>query len=216
MVEKLKIYDKARLITVLCCFAIILSLISINFELTKADVNLLIKIPEKLVFALWNISLGCVLHLMKIYIQEFYQQKIVLLNVAALLFFMLVPLDAIAELSFGSKFMFLSIIITLALPILFLISGLQVREVGKKRNIGTLLVIYASLIIASMFISLGFTIDDEFPIIFYSFSTLIDVGFLSTLIYLFRKLCKKRNHQIYLEQIQAMKSKKLGLDKQLT
>lgn len=190
MKERSKSYGKARLMTWLSYIAIALSIISFEIEHIKAGINLTVKIPEWIIFILWNFSLAGIFLLLKDYIQEFYQKKLTLLTVSGLIYLTIGPLDVIAESLSIDGLMILSIVLTLVLPILFLISGIQVLETGKKRITGTLLITYALILIVSVILSFYFSLKDEFPLWFYIVGTLVDIIFLTFLSIRFRKISR--------------------------
>lgn len=169
---------------------IVLSIFSFQLELAKANITLLFEIPEWLIFTLWNFTLACIFQLLKEYIQDFHKEKITLLSVSALLYFTMGLINIIVEAFSIEELMVLSFILTLVLPILFLISGIQVLDVGKRLITGTLIIAYAIVLMASIILSLYFTLKDEFPLWFYIVGTIVDISFLTFLNIRFRKLSR--------------------------
>ncbi|MDD3739029.1 MAG: hypothetical protein PHP31_07020 [Lentimicrobiaceae bacterium] len=197
MVEKTKIYDNTRLITWLCYVTVILSLISLRLEHSKAGIIWNTKLPEWTVFILWSFSFASVLLLLKDYIQISYQKSITSLTIVAVIFFVLGPLNAIGESSLNDGVMVLVIILLLVYPVFVLISGIQINKIEEERKIGALLIIYAVLIIISIFVSTYFILINNFPIWFYSVSTVVDISFLLILSRKFRKMAyNKRKSEI--------------------
>ncbi|MDD3739025.1 MAG: hypothetical protein PHP31_07000 [Lentimicrobiaceae bacterium] len=188
MEESSKIYYKASLMTWLSYIAIVLSLISFEVEHIRAGKNWIMEIPEWIVFSLWNFALAGIFLLLKQYIQKYYHKKLTLLNVSALIYLMLVPLNIIAEIHSNDGLMIISILLTLVIPILFLISGIQVLEVGKKRTIGTLIITYALLIMVSILLSLYFALKGQVPLWFYIVGTSVDIVYLTILSMNFREM----------------------------
>ncbi|MDD3739026.1 MAG: hypothetical protein PHP31_07005 [Lentimicrobiaceae bacterium] len=190
MEEKYKSCGKACLMTWLSCIAIVISLTSFELELTRANINLLFEIPEWLIFTLWNFTLAGIFQLLKEYIQDFHKENITLLSVSALLYLIMGLINIIVELFSIEKLMILSFILTLILPILFLISGIQVLDVGKRLITGALIIAYALVLMASIILSLYFTVKDNFPLWFYIVGTIVDISFLTFLSIRFRKLSR--------------------------
>ncbi|MDD3739028.1 MAG: hypothetical protein PHP31_07015 [Lentimicrobiaceae bacterium] len=180
MEKKCEIYGKARLITWLCYAAIICTFISLTIEVGKNYLSWNTIILERIVNDLWNLLFAAILLVLKDYTKKFYKKTITTLAVVALIYFIVVPLDAIVKLYANDGLMILSVILILAFPVLLLISGVQVNRIKKERKIGTSLIIYASLMIVAMLICSRFISENEneFPLWFYFIGTIIDIGLL--------------------------------------
>lgn len=192
MENECEIYGKARLITWLCYAAIICTFISFIIEVGKTYLSWDAKTPEWIVNVLWDLLFAAILFILNDYIKKFYQKTITTLTVVALIYFIVVPLDAIVELYANDGLMILSVILIFALPVLLLISGVRINKIKKEVKIGTSLIIYASLMIVAMFISLCFVSEseNELPLWFYFIGSIIDFALLFILARKFRKMAR--------------------------